>query len=68
MSVNDASRIIIDDSRVMFLIVASLTDDSVGVIYFRNMFKVQATGPKFTNWSLPAQQLSQLILEQGGID
>ena len=68
MSVNDASKIPIDDSRVTLQIVVSLTDDSVGVIYYRNMFIVQATGPKFTNWSLPVLQLSQLILEQGGND
>jgi hypothetical protein len=43
MSVNDASRIVIDDSRVMLLIVGSLTDNFRGVIYDRNMFKVQAT-------------------------
>jgi hypothetical protein len=33
MSVNDACRIIIDDSKVMLHIVASLTDNSRGVIY-----------------------------------
>ncbi len=43
MSVNDASRIVIDNSRVMLQIVASLTDNSIGVIYNRNMFIVQAT-------------------------
>ncbi len=32
MSENDASRIVIDDSRVMLQIVASLTDNSRGVI------------------------------------
>jgi hypothetical protein len=41
MSENDASRIIIDDSRVMLQIVASLTDDSRGII-FTNMFIVKA--------------------------
>ncbi len=45
MSVNDTSRMIIDSSRVVVQIVASLTDDSRGVIYDRNMFIVQATGP-----------------------
>ncbi len=44
MSVNDASRIIIDYSRVMLQIVASLTDNSRGVIYDHNMFIVQAIG------------------------
>ncbi len=42
MSKNDASRIIIDDSRVMLQIVASLTVDSMGIKYNRNMFIVQA--------------------------
>ncbi len=42
MSVNDASRITVDNSRVMFQIVASLSDDSRGIIYDRNMFIVQA--------------------------
>jgi len=44
MSVNDASRIVIDDSRVMLQIVVSLTDDSSCVIYNCNMFIVQANG------------------------
>ncbi len=43
MIVNDASRIIIDDSRVPLQIMASLTDNSRGIIFDRNMFKVQAT-------------------------
>ena len=38
MSVNDNSRIVIDSSRVMLQIVASLTDDSRGVNYNRNVF------------------------------
>ncbi len=42
MSVNDASRIVIDDFRVTLLIVASLTDDSRDIIY-DHMFIVQAT-------------------------
>ncbi len=40
---NDGSKIIIDDSRVTLQIVASLTDDSRGVIYDCNIFKIQAT-------------------------
>ncbi len=44
MRVNDAYRIRIDDSRVTLQIVASLTDDSKGVIYICKMFKVKATG------------------------
>ncbi len=43
MSVNDASCIVIDDSRVMLQIVASLTDDSRGMIYECNIFIVQVT-------------------------
>jgi hypothetical protein len=42
MNVNDASRIVIDDCRMMLQIVASLTDNSKGIIYNGNMLKVQA--------------------------
>ncbi len=44
MSVNDASRIVTDKSRVMLQIVASLTDYYGGIIYDRIMFIEQATG------------------------
>ena len=37
-------RGIMDDSGVMLQIVASLTDDSRGVIYNHNMFTIQGTG------------------------
>ncbi len=43
MSVNDACRIVIDNSRVMLQIVASLTDESRDIIYDCNMFTAQAT-------------------------
>ncbi len=43
MSVTDASRIVINDSRVILQIVASLTDNCRGVTYDRNLFIVQAT-------------------------
>jgi hypothetical protein len=43
MSENEASRIVIEDSRVMLQIVATLTDDSRGIIYNCNLLKVQAT-------------------------
>ncbi len=43
MSENDASKIIIDDSKVMLQIVTSLTDNSRGIIYDHNMFMVQDT-------------------------
>jgi hypothetical protein len=38
MSVNDVSRIIIDDSRVMLQIVASLTDSFVAFVASSNVF------------------------------
>ncbi len=43
MCENDASGIVIDDSRVMLQIVVSLADDSRGIIYNKNMVIVQAT-------------------------
>ncbi len=46
MRENDASRIVIDDSRVVHQIVASLTDSCRGVIYDPNMFKAQTTRNK----------------------
>ncbi len=48
MSVNDASRIIIDDSRVMLQIVVSTTDYSRGNIYNCNMFIAQANDKLLT--------------------
>ncbi len=50
MIVNDGSKIIIDNSRMMLQIVASLTDNSRGVIYIynRNMFIAKATRPNVT--------------------
>ncbi len=48
MSVNDASRIIVDDSKVTLLIVATLFMITMTTFYYRhddrNMFIVQATG------------------------
>ncbi len=44
MSVNDTSWSLIDDSRVVLQIVASLIGNSRGIIYAHNMFIVQATG------------------------
>ncbi len=43
MSVNDASRIVIDYPRLTLQIVASLTDDCRGIIYNCIMFIVLAT-------------------------
>ncbi len=44
MSVNDDFMIVIDSSRVTLQIVASLTDNSRGVIYNCEMFIAHATG------------------------
>jgi hypothetical protein len=43
MSENDTTKTMIDKSRVMVQIVASLTDDSRGIIYNSNMVILQAT-------------------------
>ncbi len=43
MSLNDASRIVIDDSRVMLQTVASVTGNSRVVIFDHIMFIVHAT-------------------------
>ena len=43
MSVNDAPRIVIDDSWVKLQIMVPLTDNSRAIIYDHNMFIVQAT-------------------------
>ncbi len=50
MSANDTARIVVDDYRVMLPIVASITDDSRGVIYNCKMFIVQATAVEI-DWS-----------------
>jgi len=50
MSVNDTSRIAIDNSTAMLQIVVSLTDDSRGIIYDRNMFIAQAQINPFPVW------------------
>jgi hypothetical protein len=51
MSVNDSSRIMIDDSRATLQIVASLNDNSRGIINDRKVFTVQATAATtFTNF------------------
>jgi hypothetical protein len=44
MSVNDAFTIVTDESKVTLQIRASLTEDSRGVIYNRNLFIAQVTG------------------------
>jgi len=48
MSVNDASRIIIDNSIVTLQIMASVTVYSRGIFYNHNMFISQATGLKLS--------------------
>jgi hypothetical protein len=47
MSVNDTSKIVIDDSRMMLQIVTSLGENSRGVIYNCKMFIVLAPGHVF---------------------
>jgi len=47
MSVNDACRIVTDNSRVMLQIVLSLTEDYRGIIYDCNVFIVQTTGMNY---------------------
>ncbi len=42
MSVNDYSRILIDNSRVSLQIVASLTDNCGGIIYDSNIHSTEA--------------------------
>ncbi len=59
MNVNDASRIVIDDSRMMLQIVASLTDNSKGIIYNGNMLIVQA-GNNTKGGSITVQLTSSL--------
>ncbi len=51
MSVNDAFKIALDDSRVMLQIVASLTYNSRGIIYECNVFIIHATDAKKRNFS-----------------
>jgi hypothetical protein len=43
--------IVNDDSRVMFQIVASLTDNFRGAIYDHNMFKVQTTASESVSFA-----------------
>ncbi len=43
MSLNDASRIVIDNSIVMLQMVAPLIDHSRGIMYNSNMFIIPAT-------------------------
>jgi hypothetical protein len=57
MSVNDASRVLTDYSRVMLRILASLTVDSRGINYNCNMFMVQAT------WVNVIKSFTELIYE-----
>ncbi len=46
MTLNDASGRVTNNSRVMLQIKASLTDNSRGAIYDRNMFIAPATSLK----------------------
>ncbi len=57
MNVNDAWEFVIDYSRVTLQIVVSLTDDSRGIFYDRNMLIVQVNNVESKNiWIiLPSQ-------------
>jgi hypothetical protein len=49
MSVDNASRIIIDNSRMLLQIVASLTDDSKSIIYDLNII---LSSQPVTKWGI----------------
>ncbi len=55
MSVNDASRIMTDNSTGMLQIVVPLNDGSRGEIYNCNMFIVKVTGLRITLGRLGAE-------------
>jgi len=61
----DASRIIINDSRVMLQIVLPVTYYSRGVVYDCNMFIAQATGVLYQ--SLSFCLISLLFIKLKGI-
>jgi hypothetical protein len=44
MIISDASRSVVKDFRVMLQLVASLTNNSRGIIYDLNMFIIEFTG------------------------
>ncbi len=48
LSVNDAGRRVIDNSRVILQILASLIDDSRDISYIYEMFIAQVTGHRKT--------------------
>jgi hypothetical protein len=48
-SINDDSKSIIDDSRVMLQVVASQSS-LMSIIYCRNMLILQATGGRGSGW------------------
>jgi len=58
MHENDAPRIVIDDSIVMFRIVVPLTDNYRGIIYNCDMFIEQATGDKSSCYFQHQEQIS----------
>jgi hypothetical protein len=66
MSVNDISRIVIDDLTVILQFVTSIIDDSKGIIHNRNMFIEQATSVKVVKqlllWTLLLKKLECLFL------
>jgi hypothetical protein len=52
MSAIDASRIVIDDSRVTVQNVASLIGDSIGVLYNHNVLIIQATNHQIASTNI----------------
>ncbi len=64
MCENDASRIIIDNSRVALQIVSKLTDDSRGIFYNCDMFIVQAIGGQIWLWYVVKFKKTIFLVEQ----
>ncbi len=64
MSELDVSRIMIEASRMTLQMLASLTDDSRGIIYDHNMLIKQATGDIL--W-MSVKDVSRIIIEATGM-
>ncbi len=52
-SINYKNVMIVNDTRMMPQLGASLTDDSRSIIYNCNMFIIQAAGPNVINFLRP---------------
>ncbi len=66
MSINDDSKVVIYDSRVMLQIVPSLTDKSRDVIYNCNMFILQACYIFLVTKNVECKQTQQKLDEARG--